>query len=678
MFEHLLQPFTIRNLTVKNRIVSTAHAPAYGKDGMPGERYRLYHEQKAKGGIGMSMFGGSSPISADSPASFGQLDLSRDVTIPFLSAFSKRMHAHDCAIICQLTHLGRRTHWDAGDWLPAVAPSPIREAAHGTFPKTIEQTDIDRILEDFGKAALRCKHGGLDGCEVMTGGQLIGQFLSPITNTRTDNYGGSLENRIRFGLQALEAIRKSVGPDFVVGLRFSADDKDEGGIAFPEGIEIAKIFAQSGYIDYLNVVIGNNWANDGVAYTVANMSFPGAPHLNAAAAIKKATDFPVIHASRIADLETANFAIGEGLVDFVGMTRAHLADPYLVEKLRAGQADRIRPCVGANYCIDRIYKSGSAFCIHNVSTGREALVPQKITPASGTPRRVVVVGGGPGGMEAARVCAERGHTVILLEATGELGGQVLTAARAPWRQGLLGITDWLKKELETLPVDIRYNVFAEGSDIEVLNPDVVIVATGGLPNLESVSGSNLAVSTWDILNGHDAPASNVLVYDDHSEHQAASVAEFLLENGSKVVTFAHPERAAFSGLGPTNAAIHYRNLYEAGIEFMPNTRLKTIVRDGNTLSVTFANEYSSVPTTQSFDQVVVEHGTLPMDDIYFNLLDNSANAGVIDIDALTHNKPQPLSGSNGAYVLWRVGDAVVTRNIHAAILDARRLCQNLN
>ena len=678
MFDHLLQPFTIRDLTIKNRIVSTAHAPAYGEDGMPGERYTLYHEQKAKGGIGMSMFGGSSPVSADSPASFGQLDLSRDETIPYLSMFSDRMHAHDCAVICQLTHLGRRTHWESGDWLPAVAPSAIREAAHGTFPKTIEQTDIDRILEDFGNAALRCKQGGLDGCEVMTGGQLIGQFLSPITNTRTDGYGGSLDNRIRFGLQALEAVRKSVGPDFVVGLRFSADDKDEGGITFDEGIEIARIFSKSGYIDYLNVVVGNNWANDGVAYTVANMSFPGAPHLNAAAAIKKATNFPVIHASRIADLETANFAIGEGLVDLVGMTRAHLADPYLIEKIKAGQADRIRPCVGANYCIDRIYKSGSAFCIHNVSTGREAMVPQKIEPNKGTQRRVVVVGGGPGGMEAARVCAERGHSVTVFEATGKLGGQVLTAARAPWRHSLLGITEWLKGELENLPIDIRYNVFAQASDIKELNPDVVIVATGGMPNLDSVKGGDLAASTWDILNRYVRPANNVLLYDDHGEHQAASVAEFLLENGANAVTFAHPERSAFSGLGPTNAAIHYRNLYNAGTKFMPNTRLKMIAQDGNTLRATLVNEYSGGEVAELFDQIVVEHGTLPMDDVYQELVESSLNRGTINIESLTSNKPQPSADGEGGYVLWRIGDAVVTRNIHAAILDARRLCQNLS
>ena len=676
MLNSLFAPIEINGLRLKNRIISTAHAPAYGDNGMPCERYQRYHEEKARGGLAMTMFGGSSPISTDSPASFGQLDLSRDAVVPHFQKFSDRIHALDCALICQITHLGRRTHWQAGDWLPPVAPSPLREAAHGTFPKAIDKCDIDRILEDFSVAARRCKAGGLDGCEVMTGGQLIGQFLSPITNQRTDSYGGNLENRMRFGLEVLKTVRDEVGSDFVLGLRFSADDRDEGGIDLPEGIEIARTFAETGYLDYLNVVIGNNWTHDGVASTVPNMSFPCAPHLMAASKIKKAVSIPVIHAARIADLETADFAIREGLIDLVGMTRAHLADPYLVEKLQTGWADRIRPCVGANYCIDRIYKGAAALCVHNVATGRETVLAHKTLPADTQARRVIVIGGGPGGMEAARVSAERGHEVTLFEATGMLGGQILTAARAPRRKSLIGIVDWLSAELSHLRVDIRFDTYAKSSDVLALKPEVVIVATGGLPNLDSIAGGDLATSTWDILNGFQKPGLDVLMFDDHGEHQAASVAEYLLENGAETVTFAHPERGAFPALGPTNAAIHYKHLYSGKVRFLPNTRLTGIEREGNVLNAALRNEYSHETEMMPFTQIVVEHGTLPADDVFADLQAASVNGGVIDLGAFAAGQAQSLGGGDG-FTLWRVGYAVVTRDIHAALLDARRLCQNL-
>ena len=223
-FDALLKPFRLKHLTIRNRIMSTAHAPSYGRDGMPAERYQLYHEEKAKGGIGLTMFGGSSSVALDSPATFGQLSLADDMVVPYLKQMAERVHRHGAVIMCQMTHMGRRTRWDTGAWLPTISASNVREPEHRSFPKVMEIEDIRRVVKDFGAAARRCVDGGLDGCELSYAGfHLIPQFWSPLTNHRVDEYGGSLENRMRLGFEILREIRRQVGAEYIVGVRLSGD-----------------------------------------------------------------------------------------------------------------------------------------------------------------------------------------------------------------------------------------------------------------------------------------------------------------------------------------------------------------------------------------------------------------------------------------------------------------------
>ena len=250
----LLQPFRLRHLVLKNRVMSTAHAPSYVEDGLPRLRYQLYHEEKAKGGLALTMFGGSSSVARDSPSSFGQIDISGDRIIPVLQEFSARIHAHGCALMIQLTHAGRRTRWDTGDWLPNVSASPLREYQHRSIPKEMEIEDIRRVHRQYGDAAWRAKEGGLDGLEVICSSHLPDQFWSPTMNHRTDGYGGSLANRVRFTLEMFEEIRRRVGPDYIVGIRMSGNEMLEGGLSPEESVEIAARHAQSGLIDFVNVV----------------------------------------------------------------------------------------------------------------------------------------------------------------------------------------------------------------------------------------------------------------------------------------------------------------------------------------------------------------------------------------------------------------------------------------
>ncbi|MBV8915348.1 MAG: N-methylproline demethylase, partial [Acetobacteraceae bacterium] len=358
----LLQPLTIGHLTLKNRVMSTSHAAGLQEDGMPKERYQAYHEEKARGGIALTMFGGSSNVAVDSPNVFNQLNVGTDAIIPWLERFSERVHAHGTALMCQITHLGRRGEPYAGAWLPTIAPSPIRETLHRSFPKQMDEHDITRIVRAYGEAAWRCKQGGLDGIETLAGGHLIGQFLSPKTNRRTDGYGGSLENRCRFGLMVFEEIRRRTEGRFLAGFRYVVDEADPDGLSFEDCVRAAHIFEGSGCIDFFNAIYGR--MDTDVALAVDNMpgmASPIAPWLERVGAFKREVRLPVFHAARISDIATARHAIRAGLRDMVAMTRAHIADPHIVRKLEAGQEERIRPCVGATHCQSQ-YRP---HCLHN-------------------------------------------------------------------------------------------------------------------------------------------------------------------------------------------------------------------------------------------------------------------------------------------------------------------------
>jgi 2,4-dienoyl-CoA reductase-like NADH-dependent reductase (Old Yellow Enzyme family)/thioredoxin reductase len=671
----LLEPYQLKQLRLRNRIVSTSHEPAYAEDGLPKLRYQLYHEEKAKGGIALTMIGGSANVAVDSPSTFGQLYMGDDAIVPYLRELADRVHAHGAAVMSQITHMGRRTEWDDAEWLPTLSSSMQREQAHRSFPKAMEDFDIRRVVRAYGAAARRCREGGLDGVEVSAyAGHLIDQFLSPRMNRRTDRYGGSLDNRLRFVVEVLEQVRTAVGDDFVVGVRLSLTENVEGGLRDDDSIAIGQALARSGLIDFVSLAFGATTTDVELAQQIQPLGTALGGYLPLVGAYKAKVDLPVIHAGRIADLATARHALREGYVDLVGMVRAHIADPHIVRKLEAGEEDRIRPCVGASYCINRIYIGLDSLCLHNPATGREQLIPH-VAPTTPHAKRVVVVGAGPAGLEAARVCAERGHAVTLFEAGSRTGGQVQLAARATERhKELLGIVGWLEAEARRLGVDIRLNAYVDHATIEALDPDAVIVATGGLPPTPALSaGAGLAVSTWDVLGGDVAPGRRVLVFDDHGGDQALATAERLATGGAQV-EIVTPDRFVGHDVAGTLYPAYLMAYYRAGVRLTPDHRLCAIHRRPDGLHATLRNDYTGESTQRVVDQVVVEHGTVPNDDVYEALKSRSTNNGEVDLDALVHVEPQQLtSNPGGRYQLFRIGDAVASRNIHAAIYDARRI-----
>ena len=664
----LFEPFRLKNLLLRNRIMSTSHACGLEEGGLPRDAYQRYHEEKAKGGIALTMFGGSSNVAPDSPSIFRQLNVGTDAIVPYFQKFSDRIHAQGSTLMCQITHLGRRGEPYADNWLPTIAPSPIRETLHRSFPKAMDEHDIARVVKAYGAAARRCRDGGLDGIETLASAHLIGQFLSPVTNRRTDRFGGLLENRCRFGLMVHEEIRRCAGDDFIVGFRFAVDEGEHGGLSFDDSVAIARVFEASGTIDFFNAVYGRMDTEIALAeHNMPGMAAPIAPWLGPVAAFKREVSLPVFHAARIVDIATARHAIRDGLLDMVAMTRAHIADPHIVAKLRRGDEARIRPCVGATHCMSPARPA----CLHNAATGREAALPHAISRAERPGRAVIVVGGGPAGLEAARVAAERGHNVVLFEAAAALGGQVRIGAGASWRGDLIGVIDWRAGELARLDVDIRLNRYAEAGDVLREAPDIVIVATGGIPDLDWIDGAQHCTSVWDILTGAVRSGEEIIVYDGTGRHPAPQCAEYLALAGQRV-SLVSIDGFLAAELTYTERAIWKKRGYELDIAMRFDHRLTRIARDGNRMTAHFVNEVTGAAFEQSADQIAVERGTVPADALYGELRAQSANDGVTDIERLLAGRPQPAVAAG--FALYRIGDAVASRNIHAAVLDALRLC----
>ncbi|HKC98251.1 MAG TPA: FAD-dependent oxidoreductase [Methylomirabilota bacterium] len=646
----LFSPIRVGAVTLKNRIYSSGHAEAMAESGRPGARLTRYHEAKARGGCALTIFGGSSSVHPSSPAAaWKQIANHDDSIIPAYRALADAVHAHGCHVFTQLTHMGRRAQADGEEANVLLAPSQIPERVHRDVPHELESEQIAELVRAFGEAARRCREGGLDGIELsMAHNHLIDQFWSSLFNHRQDEYGGSLDNRMRFGMEVLRETRRRVGRDFVVGARISGDEFTRGGLTAQDMAEIARRLAASGLVDFLSIIGGGAHTYELQAAAVPNMSYATGVFVPLAAAIKQAVPgMPIFHASRIVDPVHADRTVAAGQIDVVGMTRALIADPELPQKAREGRLDDIRTCVGANEgCIDRIYLGKPVTCVQNPATGREAELGE--VHLAVRPKRVVVVGGGVAGLEAARMAAVRGHRVVLLEKTAELGGQVLLAARAPARAEYAGIVRFLAAQVRKVGVEVRLDVEATAPAVLAEHPDAVIVATGSHPFVPPVPGSDgkHVVTDRDVLSGEAKVGAKVVVVDDVHTQEALSTAELLLEQGKRVEVIS-PLFYVGQDIGVTSIAPLYKRLFTRGAVLTPGTELRAI--EGSAVIV--ANVYSGAERRiEGVDTVVLAAGSRSTDSLYRALKGQVAE-------------------------VYAVGDCVAPRGVHQAILDATRVAR---
>jgi 2,4-dienoyl-CoA reductase-like NADH-dependent reductase (Old Yellow Enzyme family) len=447
----LLQPYKIKNLTLRNRIMTTSHEPAYPVDGMPKDLYRAYHVERAKAGVALTMTAGSAAVSRDSPPVFNNVLAYKDEVVGWLKDLTDECHEHGAAVMIQLTHLGRRTRWDKADWLPVVSPSHRREASHRSFPKKLEEWDIQRIIKDYVDAAERMKAAGMDGLELQAYGHLMDQFWSPLTNDLQGEYGGSLDNRLRFTFDILRGIRKQCGEDFLLGVRYTGDEDLPGGFGAEEGLAISHKLKDSGLVDFLNVVKGHIDTDAGLTDVIPIQGMRNSPHLDFAGEIRAATGFPTFHAAKIPDVATARHAIASGKVDMVGMTRAHMTDPaHRAQDHRKARRRNPPLCRRELLLWIEFIRAVLAFCIHNAATGRETTMPHEIPKGCRLKRKVVVIGA-PAlrGLEAARVAGERGHDVTVLEARRPARrSDPPDFALSERRREMISIIDWRMAQCE--------------------------------------------------------------------------------------------------------------------------------------------------------------------------------------------------------------------------------------
>lgn len=546
---HILTPIRINGVTIPNRVVRTAHSTHFGA-GAGNEDLIAYHVERARGGVGLSILE-IVAVHPSCPAAICSFD---DSIVPAYEALVQAVRPHGMIVFQQLWHAGHNGLPIDGSppWSASDLPSPVL----GIVPQPMTKAQIDEVVDAFASAAARCKRGGIDGVELHAShGYLPQQFMSPMLNKRSDEYGGSFDNRMRFTVEVLQAIRSAVGDDYPVGVRLSPE-MVVGGLSPEDVAEAAAYLEKRGLIDFVDVSMGGYFA---FPKMIGGMHEPPGYELPTSSVVTAAVKVPRIVTGRFRTLEEADQVIADGVADLVGMTRAHIADPHIVKKTTEGREAEIRPCIACNQgCVGMLLGPARRMgCTVNPYVGQESKVTDDRLPPVGKRQRVLVVGGGPAGMEAARVARLRGHDVTLFEATPNLGGQVRVAGMAPRHQAIRDITDWLEREIYRLGVDVRLSTPVDAGDVREFDADKAIIATGSEPRLDGVQMARPAepaagVNHPDMMSSIELIASrrnetvaSAIVVDDVGHYEGIAAAEHLVERGAQVTfvtrhrSFAH-------------------------------------------------------------------------------------------------------------------------------------------
>ena len=644
-FPHLLAPLELGRTEVRNRILVSAHVPGFAENNRPGDKYIAYHQTYASNGVGLQITGGTPVHESGMLGSSNDSlwNLSDDI-IPGYQALSTAIRAQGGTILAQLAHSAGtvlmnqpgRASWSA---------SAIRSETSGNIPHAMTQAQIDEVIAAFADGARRVRTGNMDGVEILAAfGFLPQAFLSPLTNLRKDRYGGSLDKRLRFTLELLEAVRAALGPDPVLGIRIPGDEFEAGGLNLEDMKSVAAKLADTCLIDYLNVIAHTNITHTGRSRHWAPTPAPHGLFIPLAAAIKSVVDIPVFGVGRVTSPQHAERIVACGQADMVGMTRANICDPELVSKIQRGEIERIRPCVGANTCIANRYVGKPINCMHNAAVSR----PGSQLTTTRVVRKIAIVGAGPCGLEAARVAAERGHQVTLYEADAQAGGQLLLWAAVESMAELGAIIEWRLRELERLGVDIHYKTRVRAQDLEKMEFDALICAVGSSDFTRKLEGPHEIeiISPHQLLRGRAVSARNAIVLNEGRGQAGLAAAEVLLGKGSCVEIF-NSDVAVANDLDLTVRNAWYTRLGQMSCTFSAGIAVVSAI--GN-----------SVCIRNVFDARVVERNDIDL------IIDWPGCRAITEFDRLDLEQE-----------IHRIGDCVAPRNLEIAIAEALKVASTI-
>jgi len=643
-FKYLFSPLQIGKVVVPNRISFSSHLTNLAENNLPSEKHMYYLAERAKGGTGLIISEEQSVHPTDH--SYEKLiDAFKPEVIPGYRRICRAVHEYETRIFAQLNHNGGQGDGSYSR-LPVIGPSPVADFMFREVPKEMEPEDIREVIEYFCRAAGHVREGGFDGIELQIGhSSLIRQFLSPLTNLRTDDYGGSLENRMRFPLEIIEAVRQTVGADYTLGIRLCADEMVQGGLTLEDTREMARRFEASKKLDFIDLSLATFYN----LYLVgASMHSPLGYTIPLSAGIKEVVDLPVFCTGRINDPVMAERVLADGQADMIGMVRAQICDPEMANKAKEGRLEEIRYCVADNQgCYGRVGLNQTIGCIQNPNVGLEKERGTGSIKPAPIKKKVLIVGGGPAGLRAAEIAARRGHTVTLYEKADKLGGQVNIAALGAGREEISSVIRNEENQLKLLPVEIVLNKEATAELIPEQNPDVVIIATGSVPKenpLPGADGPNI-FNVWQALLNEKDVGEKVLFIDNDGHHQGTATAELLADRGRKVhIVTSSPTIGSELG-PPQDSYLTHQRLAQKGVTFTPDFAVVEI----KGLEVNGLNFYSNEwQTFSDYDSVVYALGNRVEDGLY-----------------------KALKGK--VKELYRIGDCVAPRKIDMAILEGENI-----
>jgi len=603
-YPHIFSQLTIKGMTLRNRICSTGHMASWmHHNGVPNDKCRAYFEERARGGIALVTLGATTVREGDHPAYFQNLD---DRFIASYRTLTQAVHRHGAKFIAQFCPRGAQVH--LSEFCEPMPTAPVARVVPGVIDPPVLATehvaswpeeDLEDLVACCGRAALRARAGGADGVELHAHQHhLLSQFLSPASNRRDDAYGGNFAGRARLLIDALTAMRQAVGNDFVVGVRLKAHDMHSDGYDEQDCVRLIEHLKAKGLIDYVSLTVG------GAVHHTGSMYLGEAAQLKRVARVRRAIDLPVFHAGGIVTPEVAEAALADGCLDVVGITKGHFADAHYVNKLSDGRRDEIRLCIRCQFCCDG--GEGPVGCIYNPVTGREIDWATPVTAS--VRRRVVIVGAGPAGMEAAITASERGHEVIVLEKADRVGGQIHLAGAAPLRRGFSTIAEFYQRQANSSRFDVRSGVEATHESILALNPDVVVLATGSEPVRARVEGGDKEpLTVHEVLEGQADGCRHVLIVD-RDGHAPAFVAADRLSSAGVAVTFVAAMARAGADLGERDAGMLCQRLAEHGVTFVVGYDLARVNGAYATLRSIYKDDEQE---TGPFDKIVIAAGSRP-------------------------------------------------------------------